>query len=142
MLKNIPHVISPDLMKYLMEMGHSDYLVISDANFPATSNAKRLIRLDGVLSDEILDAILKYYPLDNFIESPVHLMNYRNTEPKPEVWKDYERIIKKNDTEKAFDKFDFLDRLDFYKKTKDAYLVIQTSDIRRYANIIIQKGVC
>lgn len=142
MLLNIPKIISPDLMKYLMEMGHSDYLIISDANFPATSNAQRLIRLDGALSDEVLDAILTFYPLDNFVDDPVHLMNHRDTEPLPEVWKDYERIIIDKDSENAFKQFEYLDRLDFYDKAKEAYLIIQTSDVRRYANIIIQKGVC
>ena len=47
MLKGIPHIISPDLLKILMEMGHGDEIVIGDGNFPAASNAKRLVRMDG-----------------------------------------------------------------------------------------------
>ena len=35
MLKGIPKILSPELLKVLSEMGHSDRLVISDGNFPA-----------------------------------------------------------------------------------------------------------
>ena len=35
MLKGISPVLSPDLLKALAEMGHSDRLVIADGNFPA-----------------------------------------------------------------------------------------------------------
>ena len=37
MLKGIPKILSPELLKVLCEMGHSDRLVISDGNFPAES---------------------------------------------------------------------------------------------------------
>ena len=47
MLKGISKLISPDLIKILMEMGHGDELVISDGNFPAAAYAQRLVRLDG-----------------------------------------------------------------------------------------------
>ena len=58
MLKNVPSIISPELLKILMEMGHGDTIVIGDGNFPAAANAKRLVRLDGHGVPEILDAIL------------------------------------------------------------------------------------
>ena len=34
MLKGIPEILSPELLKVLCEMGHSDRLVIADGNFP------------------------------------------------------------------------------------------------------------
>ena len=142
MLKNISPIIPPDLMKYMMEMGHSDRLVITDANFPASSHAQRYILINGVKTDELLAAILEYFPLDNFIEHPVTLMKHRKSEPVPEVWDDYETIIKEKDTEDAFTEFHFEERLDFYEATETAYCVIQTNDTRRYANIMLQKGVC
>ena len=40
MLKGIPKILSPELLKVLAEMGHSDRLVISDGNFPAESMGK------------------------------------------------------------------------------------------------------
>ena len=45
MLKGIPHIIPPELLKILCEMGHGDRLVIADANFPAQSVGKNSIVL-------------------------------------------------------------------------------------------------
>ena len=49
MLKGIPDILTPDLLKILMEMGHGDTLCIGDGNFPAASMSKdcKLVRLDG-----------------------------------------------------------------------------------------------
>ncbi|MBR5113334.1 MAG: fucose isomerase, partial [Clostridia bacterium] len=83
MLKNISPVLSPNLLKILMEMGHGDEIVIGDGNFPAASVAKRLIRLDGHGVNEILDAILKLMPLDTYVEAPVGLMDNGDAENRP-----------------------------------------------------------
>ena len=74
MLKGIPPIISPELMKVLLEMGHGDELVFADGNFPAATCARRLVRCDGHNVPEILDAVLKFFPLDTFVEHPVALM--------------------------------------------------------------------
>ena len=71
MLKNIPSILSPELLKVLMEMGHGDEIVIGDGNFPAASIAQRLIRLDGHGVPEILEAILQLMPLDTYVDAPV-----------------------------------------------------------------------
>ena len=49
MLKGVPGILSPELLKVLCEMGHSDRLVIADGNFPAESMGKDaiVIRMDG-----------------------------------------------------------------------------------------------
>ena len=76
MLKGIPKILSPELLKVLCEMGHSDRLVISDGNFPAESMGKDaiVIRCDGHGVPELLDAILEVFPLDTYVEHPVNLM--------------------------------------------------------------------
>ena len=74
MLYNIPAIIPPELLKILAEMGHGDTIVIGDGNFPAASNAKRLVRCDGHGVPEVLDAILTLMPLDTYVESPARLM--------------------------------------------------------------------
>ena len=76
MLKGIPKILSPELLKVLCEMGHSDRLVIADGNFPSESMGKDaiVIRCDGHGVPEILDAILKLFPLDTYVEHPVNLM--------------------------------------------------------------------
>ena len=74
MLKGIPEILSPELLKVLCEMGHSDRLVIADGNFPVESMGKNAItiRCDGHGVPEILDAILKLFPLDTYVEHPVN----------------------------------------------------------------------
>ena len=67
MLKGLPAILSPELLKILCEMGHGDELVIGDGNFPAASCAQRLVRLDGHGVCEILDAILRVFPLDTYV---------------------------------------------------------------------------
>lgn len=141
MLKNIPKIISPKLMEAMMEMGHGDVLILADANYPAHANGKRIIRADGCEIPELLEAIMEYFPLDSFVSHPVILMKHLHTEPEPFIWKTYERIIKKADKENVFNEFDFMERLAFYKKSEEAYVIIQTGTTARYANIALQKGV-
>lgn len=134
MLKGIPKVISPELLKVLMEMGHGDEIVIADGNFPTASIAKKMIRLDGHDVPIILDAILKFFPLDESVDEPVILMD-NESDDRPEIWSTYERIIAKHEV-----KIGKINRFDFYDRSKDAYAVIATSEPALYANIILKKG--
>ena len=142
MLRDIPKVLPPELVKCMMEMGHSDVLILADANFPGTAHAKRMIRMDGIRIPELLEAVLKLYPLDNFIPNPVRLMRNLPTEPVPEIWETYRELLKKYDKDDAFHEFDFIERLPFYEDAEKAYVIVQTGDESRYANIILQKGIC
>lgn len=142
MLRNIPKILPPDLVKYMMEMGHSDFIVIADAGFPGMAHAKRLVRMDSAEIPELLEAILPFFPLDYFVEDPVRLMQKLPEEPEVTVWKDYARILRKHDQDNAFQEFHYLERLAFYEEAEKAYVVVQTGDTSRYGNIILQKGVC
>ncbi|MCI5538525.1 MAG: L-fucose mutarotase [Oscillospiraceae bacterium] len=139
MLKGIPDIISPELLKILDEMGHGDEIVIGDGNFPAASNAKRLVRLDGHGVPEILEAILKLVPLDPYVDSPVMLMQVTpGDDTDPVIWKDYERIVK----EQSGDfKMSEIERFAFYERARDAYAIVATGETALYANIILKKGV-
>jgi L-fucose mutarotase len=140
MLKNIPNILSPDLLKILMEMGHGDEVVIADGNFPSASIAQRLIRLDGHGIPEILAAILKFFPLDTYVDSPVGLMEVVKGDPyKPVIWDEYRKVILEG--KEPFKDFEYLERFAFYERAKNAYAVIATSESALYANIILKKGV-
>src|SRR5512138_2857560 len=90
MLKGISPVISPDLIKVLIEMGHGDELVIADGNFPSASIAQRLVRAEGLGCLALLDAILNIFPLDQYVEKPVVLMTVLPGDPyQPVIWEDY-----------------------------------------------------
>ena len=60
MLKQIPAILSPELLKVLCEMGHGDTIVLADANFPAASvgKGKPVIRYDGQQMPALLEAVL------------------------------------------------------------------------------------
>ncbi|MBK7978887.1 MAG: fucose isomerase [Ignavibacteriae bacterium] len=140
MLKNIPPIISPDLIKILSEMGHGDEIVIADGNFPAASKAKRLIRMDGHNACEILTAILKFFPLDKYVSNPVSLMQVvKGDTVVPTIWNEFEIIIKESG--EYFNGFEYLEKPEFYERSEKAYAVIASSEKALYANIILKKGV-
>lgn len=140
MLKGIPYVISPELMKIMMEMGHGDELILADGNFPVSALAKRIIRADGHNVPELLDAILKFYPLDPYVKSPVALMAVvPGDNVKTPIWDEYHDIVEKHDP-KALE-FEHVERFAFYERAKNAYAIVATSEKALYANIIIKKGV-
>ena len=140
MLKGISPLISPDLIKILMEMGHGDEIVIADANFPSASIAQRLVRADGIGAPAILSAVLDLFPLDPYVEKPVSLMMVVPGDLyKPVIWEEYRSIIHKY--ENGFTDFDYIERFAFYERAKKAYAVLATGEMALYANIILKKGV-
>ena len=140
MLKNIPNILSPDLLKILMEMGHGDEIVIADGNFPAASVTQRLVRLDGHNVPDVLKAILKFFPLDTYVEFPVGLMAVTpGDKVKPVIWDEYRKII--IESKEPFKDFEYIERFNFYERAGSAYAVIATSESALYANIILKKGI-
>lgn len=140
MLKGIPKIISPELIKILMEMGHGDELVIADGNFPAESIAQRIVRADGHNAPELLEAILQFFPLDQYVKNPVVLMQVvPGDNVKTPIWDEYRTIVKKYNPEAA--DFELMERFAFYERAKKAHAVIATSESALYANVIIKKGV-
>ncbi len=139
MLKGISPIISPELLKILMEMGHGDEIVIGDGNFPAASIAKRLVRLDGHGVNEILDAVLKLFPLDTYVDAPVGLMQVMpGDDVVPVIWDEYRKTVDKYEPGR---KFGYIERFEFYERAKNAYAVVATGEGALYANIILKKGV-
>ena len=140
MLKNVPPILSPELMKTLMEMGHGDEIVLADGNFPAASVARRLIRCDGHGVPELLEAVLKLFPLDIYVDRPVALMAVvPGDKTKPTIWEQYRAIIKASG--EKFSDFELVERFAFYDRAKQAYAVVATSEKALYANIILKKGI-
>lgn len=140
MLKNIPKILSPEMVKTLMEMGHGDEIVIADGNFPAEAIGKRVIRCDGHGVPELLDAIMQLFPLDTYTDKPVMLMEVVPGDPVvPTIWDEYKDIINKYEPENC--KIEMIERFAFYERAKTAYAVVATGEEAIYANIILKKGV-
>ena len=137
MLKGIPKIISPELLKVLAEMGHGDEICIGDGNFPGERINERCIRCDGHGTVEILKAILTLLPLDIY-EPPVYIMEkVPNDDVQTPIWKEYEEIVGKY-TDKKIEK---IERFEFYERAKKSYAVVMSGESALYANIILKKGV-
>ena len=140
MLRGIPSILSPDLLKILMEMGHGDELVLGDGNFPAASTAQRLVRADGHGVPELLDAILQLFPLDTFVESPIGLMQVvPGDDTVPEIWDRYREIADRRAGHKV--DIEEIERFAFYDRSRQAYAIVATGETALYANVILKKGV-
>ena len=138
MLKNIPKIISPELIKVLCEMAHGDEIVIADGNFPAAAYAKNLIRSDGIGATQILDAVLKLIPLDQYDKNNFILMQKcEGDNADTSLWEEYKTILKKYEPEAVVS---FEERFDYYERAKKAYAIIATGEEKQYANIILEKG--
>ena len=120
-------------------MGHGDTLVIGDGNFPAAACAQRLVRCDGQTVPEMLDAILKLFPLDTPDTNPVCVMQTADGITKPPVWSTFEEVVSKYEPEGR--DLTEIERLKFYDHAKKAYAIVSTGETALYANILIKKGV-
>ena len=140
MLKGISKILSPELLKVLCEMGHSDKLVIADGNFPAETMGKNaiVIRMDGHGVCDVLDAILQLFPLDTYVEKPVNLMQVmQGDHVETPIWNVFDEIVKEHTDEKI----EKIERFAFYERAKKAYAVVMTGETNLYGCIILKKGV-
>ena len=138
MLKGIDKLLTGELLKALCDMGHGDELVIADANFPAETVAKRLIRVPGVDGVRVAAAVLSVFPLDTYVDNPACVMDLTDSDkakgmPEPVIWGEYAQLTGVE--------LGLIERFDFYERAKNAYLVIQTGEERQYGNLLLTKGV-
>ncbi len=140
MLKNIPPVISPDLMSTLMRMGHGDEIVLADGNFPAESCAQRVVRADGHGVVELLSAIMQFFPLDSFVDHPASVMQpVDEAAIEPPIWAEYRRVLARHEGQEV--ELRPIERFRFYDFAKAAYAIVATGETAVYANLILKKGV-
>lgn len=139
MLKNIPPILSPDLLHALRAMGHGDEIVIVDANFPAESSGPPVIRLDGLLATDVADAILSLMPLDTYVEEQAFAMEVvDNPKKREQTHKDFDKLIKKHEPTM---KLSLIERFAFYERASQAFVIVQTGERRLYGNLLLKKGI-
>lgn len=140
MLKNIPPVISPELMSAMMSMGHGDELVLADGNFPAAANAQRLVRADGLGVTELLEAMMRFFPLDTYVDRPAVVMAVEPGDAvEPTIWEDYVGVLSRFEGREV--ELRQIAREEFYARARKAFAVVATSETALYANLILVKGV-
>jgi len=141
MLIGIPRIVSPELMVVLMEMGHGDELVIGDANFPAHSVARasggRVVRADAACAAELLDAILALMPLDGAVQASV--LGMAGPAAPSAAHEAFRGVLARHGY--GPDGMALLSKADFYQRARHGYAVLATGEPRRFANLILRKGV-
>jgi L-fucose mutarotase len=139
MLKGINPLIGPELLKVLRAMGHGDEIAIVDGNYPADTDAKRLIRMDGHGVPEIMDAILSVMPLDEFVpETAFRPAAYNDPKRVEPIFTEFDAIVARHEPKH---KISVLVGDSFYSRVKGAYALIATTERRLYGNIVLRKGV-
>jgi L-fucose mutarotase len=140
MLKGLDPLLSPDLLHALAAMGHGDEIVVADAHFPGASVARRLIRLDGVEAVRVVAAVVSVMPLDSFVEAPAAAMQVvGDPAAVPEAVADFGRVLDHAEGRKV--RIEMIERHAFYARSRAAFAVVQTGELRTYANLILKKGV-
>jgi L-fucose mutarotase len=141
MLKNISPLLTPELLFALASMGHGDDIAVVDANFPAARVAREagaaLIRLPGQGSGQVLQAVLSVLPLDTFDAAcawSMQVVGDASAVPPPVV--EFRGLL-----EAQGHGLVSLERFAFYAQAARARALVQTGDLRKYANVLLRKGV-
>ena len=138
MLKGLSPLLTPDLLHVLASMGHGDELVIADANFPAATHARRLVRLPGVDAPRVLDAVLSVLPLDDFVDQPALTMQVvGDAHAVPPVVQAFDASLLRHGAAASTS----IERFAFYERASAAFAIVATGECRVYGNILLKKGV-
>jgi L-fucose mutarotase len=140
-LKNIDPVLSPELLSTLREMGHGDELAIVDANYPAVSSGRPVIRMDGVPSaTRIMEAVLTLMPLDEFVPcSAFHMQVVEDPSAEMPIFAEFRGLLQRYEPNAA--KLEGIERFAFYERVARAFAVVATGERRLYGNLILKKGI-
>ena len=139
MLKGISKFVGPDLLSILARMGHGDEIVLADAHFPGHSLGPQVLRADGLTVAQLLDGVLPLFELDSYA-TPLAMMAVMEGDTlDPEVEADYRAVIRQHVAGEA--KLERIDRFAFYDRAKSAFAIVITSELRKYGNLILKKGV-
>jgi L-fucose mutarotase len=133
-------MISPDLLGVLAAMGHGDEIAVVDANFPAANLARRLVRMDGANASRALRAVLSLLPLDDYVDSPMTIMEVDGTPDSiPEPVREFQQIADSAENKQVV--FNKINRFEFYDRARTAFAVLATAETRLYGCVLIKKGV-
>jgi L-fucose mutarotase len=143
MLKGIPPLLTPELLKTLMEMGHDDALVLADANFTVMSIAagKPVIRLPGTRMAQVMQAITAVLPLAADVPHPIAFMQVSGTEPPALSALQREVLSLAQPDLLHGQSAEPLERFAFYERARNAYAFVLTGELQPFGNFIVRKGV-
>lgn len=145
MLKGIDHRLNADVLGTLRAMGHGDYVVVVDVNFPADAIARatpvgHVLRMENLTAAQAVQAILSVMPLDTFVPDfagRMEMVDDPDTIPQVQA----EMQIEVDRAEGTSRPVPGVERFAFYDLAKGAYAIIQSGERRFYGNIMLRKGV-
>lgn len=138
MLKNIPTLFTPDLLRLMMAMGHGDELLISDGNFPAMIAGRPDIpRIYLPVADiaVLLSDILRFFPLDETADTPLLVMESAR---ESGAYRQYREAADKAGVSAAIGA---VERFAFYGRVAGAAGIVITASTVKGGNILLKKGV-
>jgi len=143
MLKGIDPVLTPDLLKLLMEMGHDDAIVLGDANFTAVRYAqgRPIIRLPGISMARAAKAVTSVLPL---VADEVHPAAYMQVSDTPAGYRSAVQREVLADLEPQLlpgQRVEALERFAFYERARQAFAFVLTGEMQPFANFLLRKGV-
>ena len=145
MLKGIDPRLNADVLFVLRAMGHGDYLIVADTNFPSDSIAQQtvhgdLLRMENITAGEAAEAILSVFPLDTFVDDFAARMEIVGAPDEvPPVQQEVQAAVDAAEGQPR--KMMSVERFAFYDLAKNAYAVIQTGERRFYGCFMFRKGV-
>lgn len=138
MLKGLSPLLTPELLHVLASMGHGDEIVLADANFPATTHARRLVPLYGIDAPAVLDAVLSVFPLDDFVDQNALTMQVvGDVNAVPDVVQAFNATLLRHGAAVSSS----IERFAFYQRAATAFAIVATGERRVYGNILLKKGV-
>ncbi|MEI9995459.1 MAG: RbsD/FucU domain-containing protein [Rhizomicrobium sp.] len=139
MLKGLDPLLGPALLAVLRGMGHGDEIVVADANFPASSTNKCVIRAEGTDAPRMVAAIVSVLPLDDFVPAAAFRMAVVDKpDDVPPVTAAFAQALAGGGYAGAIEA---VERFAFYERARAAVAVIATGETRLYGNLILKKGV-
>ena len=147
LLKNIPPLLTADLLHVLRSAGHGDRIALVDCNFPAAEVATKTttgtpIILAGVDLPEACDAICELLPLDYFIPTPAEYMVPSPGAATPPLATEVHNKLQEAIGKHAEVNVEGLERFAFYDAARESFAIVQCGGERRpYGNVILTKGV-
>jgi L-fucose mutarotase len=139
MLKNLDPLLVPRLIYHLAAMGHGDELAVVDRNYPAHSAGPEVVELAGVDVTAAVGVILGVLPLDTFVDEPVLYMEPVTGEGRLPVHQEIVGLATR--VEGRTVAATGLTREDFYRRARDARVVVSTTEARPYGCFLLVKGV-
>ena len=143
MLKGIDPILTPELLKLLMEMGHDEALLLADANFTALTlgAGKPVIRLPGAGMVQVVKAITALLPLAADVAHPVAFMQVSDTAPPYRSALQREVLDMLRDSLLPHQQAEAVERYAFYDRVRGACAIVVTGELQPFGNFILRKGV-